>query len=88
MLADVGSLGLQFMTFLFVLDSKRVKLLYYTDPIAGPRKLPTIDNPVANMTFVDDETVFAVDFPNRDVSIHYDGRGVGVGSQMAYLVRK
>lgn len=60
--------------------------MYYTDPVAGPRKLPTLENQLADTALVDIEAVFVVDVPTHNVTLHYSGQSVSVGSQLVYLV--
>jgi hypothetical protein len=62
--------------------------MYYIDPVAGPRKLPTVENPRANTAYVDREAVFVVDVPRRDVTLQHNGQSTSVGSQLVYLVNE
>jgi len=85
---EIGCLKCDFILGLdcFIVDCKRVKLMYYVDPLSGPRKMPSIDNILANKRYIDETAMFAVDTSEQSVSVKSDSHNIDVGSQLVYLV--
>jgi len=65
----------------------RVKLLRYSDPVLGPRKLPSFENMSADKITIEASDTFAVDTQKQTVTLQCGtGLSVAVGTQLVYVI--
>jgi len=71
----------------FFVDSKRVKLLRYSDPVLGPRKLPNFESVTDDKLMVEAGDTFTVDTDRQTVRLHCGTNcSVDIGPQLVYVV--
>ncbi|GMR43883.1 hypothetical protein PMAYCL1PPCAC_14078 [Pristionchus mayeri] len=61
-----------------------VSLLRYIDPIGGPRKLISIDDPTSINEKMEDDGVFSVDVPSKKVKVTVSGAAHDIGDTVVY----
>ena len=62
-------------------DEKKVQLWRFEDPVMGPRKMPTLDNPLQGKVQIQNGVKFSIDLQSQKVTL--DGK-VEVGQSLIY----
>ena len=50
-------------------EGTTIKLYRWTDPVAGPRKMPDMKNPLAELTEISSAEKFYIDLENQTVKV-------------------
>ena len=61
-------------------DEKKVQLYRFEDPILGPRKTPTLENPLDGKILLDNESQFKIDLQAQKVFVN----GFDIGEVLVY----
>ena len=70
-----------------VKDSERVSLFRYDDPVLGPRKIPTLTQPLEGKTRIDpNQDKFKIDVEANKVSLVSGGKSIDIGDALVYQV--
>ena len=70
-----------------VIDSTRIKLLRYNDPLLGPRQLPNFEHTTEQKSVIEATDTFTVDTDRRVVKLKSGADcDIAVGSQLLYVV--
>jgi len=67
-----------------VKDSKAVSLYRWTDPVLGPRVMPDMNKPLANLTPVDKKDVFTINLETNEVTL----QNLNLGPGLIYRIEK
>jgi len=70
-----------------LVDAKRLKLLRYSDPVLGPRKLPNFENVNDDKLLIEASDTFRVDTDSQVVTLQSDRDcSIAIGSQLVYVI--
>jgi len=67
-------------------DSKSVKLYRWSDPLMGPRKIPSIEKPLEGLVPLSSDSMFIVDLEKQVITIKIDGVEKNLGPNVIYRV--
>ncbi|KAG6459836.1 hypothetical protein O3G_MSEX011637 [Manduca sexta] len=69
-------------------DVNYLKIWRYSDPVMGPRKIPTIGDHESRCVVIDSASLLKVDIANKKVELVSNGKNIDIGTKMVYTYEK